>query len=155
MRFQVSLALGTLGDNTAITVATVDSLEQDFDVISTEMTIAIRDVTANQGPIEVGLAEQGYSVAEIVEAVDASPLSQYGTAWEQSQRKVRHYGTFPIAANDEVLNDGRPIKRKMFLKGFAHSTFAVARVYAINRQGAALTTGAIVEFTGTHWGRWK
>ncbi len=155
IKFTTQLALGTLADETVVSVATVDSLEQDFDIVSTDLTCATRNHTANEGPIDFGLQEQGYSVTEVAEALDASPLSQYGPANERSNRKVRLYGTFSGDATEEAINDGEPIRKKMFLKAFGHSTFAAARVWVRNRSGAALTTGTVVEIQGTHWGRWK
>ncbi len=155
IKFQTQITLGSLANDVAVSVATVDSLEQDFDIVSTHCTFAMRAHTAGEGPIDVGLAEQGYSVAEIVEAVDASPLSQYGTANERSNRRVRLMGTFAGNDANEVLNDGEKIKQRLFLRAFAHSTFAVARVWAINRRGSPLTTGSVIEVTGVHWGRWK
>ncbi len=155
VKFQAELALGTLGNGTVISVATVAALEQDFDIISTDLSVSMRDHTAGEGPVEFGLAEQGYSVTEIAEALDASPLSQYGTAWERSKRKVRLYATFDGLLSEETVNDGLPLRKRMFLKAFAHSTFAAARVWVRNGSGAALTTGTVIEIQGTHWGRWK
>ncbi len=155
LKFTVDLALVALASGAAISVATIDSLEQDFDIVSTHMTLSIRNHTAGEGSIDVGLSEQGYTNAEIVEALDASPLSQYGTAWERSNRKVRLYGTFAGLDTEEVLNDGESVAKRMFIKGFAHSTFAVARVWARNTSGSVLTTGTVLHIQGTHWGRWK
>ncbi len=155
LKFQTQVSLLTLASNTALSVVTVDSLEQDFDIVSTHMTLALRDMTDGQGPLDVGLAEQGYSDSEIVENQDASPLSQYGPAWERSNRKIRLYGTFSGEGAERVLNDGLAIKRKLFLKAFGHSTFGAAQVWIINRSAAPLTTGGALEVTGVHWGRWK
>ncbi len=155
VKFTAELALGTLADGLLVSVATVDSLEQDFDIVSTDLTVSMRDHTAGEGPIDFGLTEQGYSNTEVGEALDASPLSQYGTAWERSKRKVRQYATFAGDGTEETVNDGKAVRKRMFLKAFAHSTFAAARVWARNRSGAALTTGTVLDIQGTHWGRWK
>ncbi len=155
IRFDVQVALGTLADNVAVEIVTVDSLEQDFDIVSTDLVCAIRNHTANEGPLDFGLAQQGYTVTEIVECLDASPLSQYGPEMERSRRKVRLYGRFAGNETEETVNDGEPIRKRMFLKAFGHSTFAAASVWIVNRSGATLTTGCILEATGTHWGRWK
>ncbi len=155
LKFNVSLALGTLNDNIVISSATIDSIEQDFDIVTTHCFWTLRDHTAGEGPIVVGISEQGYSVAEIAECNDASPLSQYGPAYERSRRKIRTAGVFRGQVADETINDGEVVKTKLFLRGFAHSTFAVARLWAQNRSGANLTTGAVVDVQGVHWGRWK
>ncbi len=138
-----------------LSTPTIDSIEQDFDIVTTHATWSLRNHTAGEGPIDVGIAEQGYSVGEIAEALDASPLSQYGPEYERSRRKVRRAGTFSGVGAEETLNDGLPLKTKLFVRGFAHSTFAVMRLWAQNRSGAALTTGTVLVVTGTHWGRWK
>ncbi len=153
IKFNVELALGTLGGNAAVATPTVDSLEQDFHIVSTDLLCSIRGHTAGEGPIDFGLQAQGYTVAEVVECLDASPLSQYGPEQERSKRRVRVYGRFDGGTVVEEVNDGKPIRKKMFLRAFGHSTFAAARVFAVNR-GSALTTGTVLEIQGTHWGRW-
>ncbi len=155
LKFNMSVTLGALVDNIAVEQVTVDSLEQDFDIVSTDLLASIRNHTAAEGPLDFGLAQQGYTVTEIVECLDASPLSQYGPEMERSRRKVRVYGRFDGQSTEEEVNDGEPIRKKMFLKAFGHSTFAAASVWVVNRSGATLTTGTILEVQGTHWGRWK
>ncbi len=153
LKFGFEMSLTTLASNAGQLASTIAALEQDFDIVSTHLLIAMRDHTANEGPLEFGLAERNYSTAEIIEALDASPLSQYGTAWERSKRKVRSYGMLSGAEGDETPNDGLVIKRRMFLR--AASGQVPANMFVINRDSAALTTGTVIEVTGTHWGRWK
>ncbi len=88
LKFNIQIALATIGNDVAVRGPTIAALEQDFDIITTHMTVAVREQTAAEGPLEVGFAQDNYSAAEIVEALDASPLSQYGTAMERSNRKV-------------------------------------------------------------------
>ncbi len=152
IKFSVAVPLSTLTDGTVVTGPTV-SLQQDFHVISTHMVISIQGLTEGEGPIDVGLAAGLYTVAEIAEAVDASPTSQYGPEQERAQRKVRQYGTFAGNDTEEVLNDGVKVRRKMFLRGAGGTD--LADCWARNNSGSTLTTGAIVDFTGVHWGRWK
>ncbi len=152
VKFSVAVPLSTLADVTVITGPTV-TMAQDFDIISTEMTVSLSGLTAGEGPLDVGIASGVYSVAEIAEALDASPTQQYGPEMERSRRSVRTYGTFAGNETEEVLNDGRPIKRKMFIRGIDGSD--AADCWVRNNSGATLTTGAIVDFTGVHWGRWK
>ncbi len=152
IKFSVAVALATLADQAVVTVPTITPV-QDFDVISTHMTISIHGLTVGEGPIDVGLAAGIYTTAEIGEAVDATPLSQYGTEMERSRRQVRLYGSFAATLAVDVLNDGMVIKRKMFLRASAGSV--LADCWARNNSGSTLTTGAEVHFTGVHWGRWK
>lgn len=155
LKFNITFSLGTLAANSAISSPTIDSLDQDFNVVSTDLLLSLSEFTAGEGPIDVGLSQQGYTNSEIAECLDASPLSQYGPEMERSKRKVRLYGRFSGEATDESLNDGLMIRRKMFLRAFGVSNFAVARVFAMNRDASALTTGALIEAQGTHWGRWQ
>ena len=155
IRFNTQVSLGTLANDVAVEVTTVDSLEQDFDIVSTDLLCTMRGITAGEGPLDFGLAQQGYTVAEIVECLDASPLSQYGPEMERSRRKVRLYGRFIGNSDEDDVNDGLPIRKRMFLKAFGHSTFGAASVWIVNRSASALTTGAVMEIQGTHWGRWK
>ncbi len=155
IRWQISLALGALVNDVAVALVTVDSLAQNFDIISTEFEAAYRGHTAGEGPMDIGLAADQYSVAEIVEALDASPLSQYGTAMERSRRRVRRYGQFSGLNTEEEMSDEGPVRRKMFLRAQGGSDTGMAKVYVVNRSNANLTTGTVVEITGTHWGRWK
>ncbi len=153
LKFQVQLALSTLGNDTALEVGCIPALQQDFDVISTDLIAALREQTAGEGPIEFGLAASDYTVAEIVEALDATPLRQVSVEMERSKRRVRSYGQFAGLVTEETMNDGNPVRRKMFLRVAAGMT--TANVFVVNRSGSTLTTGTILEISGTHWGRWK
>ena len=70
---------------------------------------------------------------------------------ERIRRPVRRVGAFPGGNSGEALNDGRMIRTPM---KFALSDGLNIDVWAINRGGATLTTGSIVEFSGTFYGRW-
>ncbi len=152
LKFDTAIALSTLANDAVITAAS-QTLEQDFDVISTDLIISIDAQTVGEGPIEVGMASGIYSTAEIAENLVAEPLSQYGPEMERSRRAVRHYGNFVAQDVNEILNDGKPIRRKMFLRCAAGQP--MADMWARNNSGSALTGGAVVTFSGTHWGRWK
>ncbi len=155
LKFTTELGLGTLAANTVVTTSTIPALEHDFDVISTDLTVIPRGGTAGDGPVEFGLGMVDYTVAEIQEALDASPVSPYGPEMERSRRKIRHYGTIGdigVGVEDPV-NDGLPIRRKMFLRVPAGKS--PAEVWFRNTDSVALTTGSVMEIKGVHWGRWK
>ncbi len=152
VKFESAIALSTLANDTVITAAAL-TLAQDFDVISTDMTITIAGLTEGEGPIDVGLADSVYSVAEIREWINAEPTREYGVAAEQSKRRCRLYGTFSGDNAAETLNDGKMIRKRMFIRGISGNP--IADIFANNNSGATLTTGAVVSFQGTHWGRWK
>ncbi len=158
LKFSTELGLGTLAADTALTTVTIGALEHDFDVISTDLTVVPRGGTAGEGPIEFGLNMADYTVAEITECLDASPLGPYGPEMERSRRKIRHYATIAdlalaSAGGPEAVNDGLPIRRKMFLRIPAGKS--PAEVWFVNRDSVALTTGSVMQIDGVHWGRWK
>ncbi len=153
VKFQVQLALGAIAQDAGVIISTTAVLQQGFDIITTHLNLTLRGNTAGEGPIDVGIAAgQAYTIAEIIEALDASPLRASGVEMERSQRKVRLYGAFDGLATDEKMNDGLTIKRKMFMRGLIGQT--PSQLWAVNR-GPARTTGAIIECSGVHWGRWK
>ncbi len=152
VKFEAAIALGTLANDTVITSQAL-TLAQDFDVISTDMTIALAGLTSGEGPIDVGLADSVYSVAEIREWINAEPTREYGVAAEQAKRRCRLFGTFSGNETEETLNDGLPIRKRMFIRGIAGQP--IADLWANNNTGATLTTGAVISIQGTHWGRWK
>ncbi len=155
VRFSGQIDLGTLANETVIRGVTSAALEQDFHTISTDLTLAIRDMVADEGPLDAGLAAEDYTVAEIGECLNAQPLRSSGIAWEKSRRKVRTYAVFPGHDIDEVPEDPQPIRKKMFLHCPAGQS--PAAVWLRNRSGAALsdTNGGFLEFEGIHWGRWQ
>ncbi len=150
--FDVEIALGTSVDNAILTQA-LQTLTQDFDVYGVKASVTFSDVTAGEGPIEVGWNQSELTGVQIVANRDASPTSQWDVlANEQSKRKVRVFGTSSGAADDS-LNDGKVIWKKMFLR--VPSGKALCDIYALNRSGATLTTGQIVHAQGHVVGRWK
>lgn len=155
LKQSTNIVLGTLADDT-IVKADGPTLTQDFDVISTEVSFAIREGTAGQGPLEVGLAQSDLTVAEILECLVAEPTSQTDVpAIEHTKRKVRLYGAYRDIgdAQGNLLNDGRPIRKKMFVP--VNDGQGMPAVWARNRSGAPLTTGAILECQITSFGYWK
>ncbi len=153
LKFNTQLALLTLANDVAVEVTAIPALEQDFEIISTHLLMNLREATPTEGPIEVGFAASDYTVGEIVEALDASPLRNAGVEMERSRRKVRSYGSFKGQLAQEELNDGLFVKRKMYLSISAGQV--TGSVFAVNRSGSALAGGTILEISGIHWGRWK
>ncbi len=151
--FDETLVLSTLADN-AITTAALQVLTQDFDVRSIDALCTIDGVTLGDGPLQVGWAQSNLIGAEIVEYLDAAPTSQTDVpAIEHAKRRVRSLGAFRGSAGSETLNDGKPIRSRMFIR--VPDGDAVADMWLVNRSGAALQTGAIVHFQGKIYGHWK
>ncbi len=152
--FSESLALSTLADNTVVKGSLLaGSLGEDLFCLSTDMQISMRDATPGQGPIFVGIAHGDLSASEILEAIDASLLDPDDIiAKEQARRPVRKLGYFSVGAESERLNQGVTKRTKMrFSIGDGHTVAS----WAVNRSGATLTTGNVLRFTGTLYGRWQ
>ncbi len=150
--FDESITLGTLVAN-GISTNALQTLTQDFDIVGVKATVSFTDVTQGEGPLEVGWAQSELTGVQIVANRDASPTSQWDVlANEQSKRKVRVFGK-SAGTTDESLNNGLAVWRKMFLR--IPSGKALCDLWIINRSGATLTTGAIVNLQGSVVGCWK
>ncbi len=149
--FQKS-TLGTLADNTVTTQTLIPSFTNKFFVISTDLTYAVLNLTAGEGPLSVGIVHGGYTVAQILEGLDASQEGPDDLiAIEQGRRKIRDAGTFSGNETEETLNDGQPIRTKVrFSVGIASDLDA----FLVNRSGGPLTTGASWTVTGKIYGKW-
>ncbi len=116
--------------------------------ISADCLWAIRDLTAGEGPLQVGLAHSDYTASEIKEALEAGASFDPGDKVEQEQarRLVRRSGQFAGQVPQEIINDGRPKRTKL---GFMVSQGFNLNLWVKNKSGATLTTGAVVEISGT------
>jgi len=147
-----TVTLGAATSGTVVLGAILD-LTQDAYLISADLTWAMRDHTAAEGPIEVGLANSVLSTTEVSEAVTATPNSQDDrVALEQTSRPVREAGAFPGLLTDEVLNNGNIFRTKLKM---VVTSARDLNAYARNVSGATLTTGTIVRVNGKVYGTWK
>ena len=148
--------------NTLLTLASGATLKsnllagsflEDIFVISIDCLWTIRGATTDQGPIVVGYAHGDLSNQEITDSLDANLLEPDNIIQrERSRRPVRRAGVFPLQNDDEVINNGVPLRtRCKFSVGSGHALVAWAR----NQGGGALSTGAVVESQGMLWGRWQ
>ncbi len=148
--FSQTLTLGTLGAGTAIETVVLTT-SREFFAVSADAEFAMEGHTATEGPIQVGFAQNDLSATEILEKLDANMATPDDIiAKERSRRPVRSYGRFPGLDTNEVLSDGDAIRRPW--------KFSIGEVgfnmWAVNRDGAALTTGTNVRVSGTLFGRW-
>ncbi len=149
---QVQLALSTLGGGTVISAALL-TLDEDAFFISADLSWSMRDHTATEGPIVVGLAHGDLAVAEIAEAIVASPTHPGDIiAMERARRPVRNVGQLPGLNTEEVLNHG-DVKRSPIK--FRVDDTTTLNIWAQNQSGASLTTGTILEVSGVIYGRWE
>jgi len=146
------MALSTLADDTVLQ-DTVITFGEDFYCVSVDVQFALEGFTAGEGPIFVGWSHGDLSAIEVEEALDANVSDPDDIiANEHSRRPVRKTGVFMGLNTNEALWDGKPIRTTLkFSVGDGHNL----NIWAYNKSGATLTTGAQVRMLGTLYGRWQ
>ncbi len=147
VNIEMSVALGTLNANTVIrdSPSAGELFSRSLFVISSDLYCSMRGTTG-EGPIQIGWAHDDLSVAEILEGIQADTADRNDQiALERAGRKIRTIGVFPALASEGVLNDGKNIRTRL---GFMVDTGSGVALYALNRSGAQLTTGAVVDVFG-------
>lgn len=151
--FSKQLALSTLGNDIVLSGDAI-TFGEDIYCISVDMSVTIKGQTGGEMPLQVGVCHGDLTVSEIAENLvaelsDPDDIIQY----ERARRPVRKYGKLaPPDGNPWPMNDGKEIRRKLgFSIGDGHSL----DVWVQNLSGATLTTGALVDFDGTLYGRWQ
>ena len=115
-----SIALGTLAAKTLIGANFDETVNERTLVSSVVATWTMTGFTqgSGDGPIMVGIAHSDYTDGEIEEYIENLGSWDEGSKVEQevSKRQIRRVGVFenPATASDAaVLNDGKPIKKKL------------------------------------------
>lgn len=148
------ITLSTLANNTVIKESNVLNLGEDFFCVSMDITASIRDATAGEGPIKIGWANDDLSVAEIAEALAAAPLDPSDIVeLERARRPVRMFAQFPVFSAEETINDGKTLRVKV-RRRFSSGANKMIGLWAQNRSGATLTTGAVVSLDYRLYGYW-
>ncbi len=145
-----SLPLLTLANLDVLGEVFPDTVDKPTFAVSMDGIWSLINATVTEGPIQVGIAHSDYTDAEIEEWIENQ--GSWGTSdlvgQEVSRRKIRSVGEYDVAATDEVLNDGKPIRTRI---GFMLNTGDTLKYWAYNRSGLTLTTGASVSLAGTIW----
>ncbi len=152
--FTAQLALSTLASLTVLDAAVLSATwGEDIFIISVDSYWSLRDLTPGEGPIIVGFAHGDLSVGEIAENLNAEVTDPDDIiARERARRPVRKAGQFTGLLANEALNDGKKLRTRLkFSVGEGHNLAFWAR----NDSGATLTTGAILNLSGTLYGRWQ
>ncbi len=145
------IPLLTTADTLVVVGAVTGAADGQYRAMSHKAVWSLRDFTAGEGPVTVGYAHGDYSVTEIKEAIEITNSISLGdlvASREIAKRFVRIIGQFPGTSEAEVLNDGRPIKTRL---NWPMPIGKALNVFAYNEGGAAFTTGAEVQATGTLW----
>ncbi len=142
-----SLSVGNLTTKDVIADDFDVSVDEDTFMISAKLVWGTSGFTVGEGPLIVGLAHNDYTAAEIEEHLEEVASWDEGDqiAGERRRRKIRTVGTFPLAAQDEVLNDGRPLKTKL---GFWIQDGHTLKTWAYNPTTGTIATGGIVHANG-------
>ncbi len=151
--FNVQLALLALADETVLKANLfVSDLIRGLFNISVDATWAVRGLTAGEGPINVGWAHNDLSIVEIKENLDVEMFDPSDIiARERSRRPVRKSGVFQGLTAVEVISNGNIIRTPLrFTTDIGHQIV----FWGMNKSGANLTTGAVIEIQGTLYGRW-
>ncbi len=147
-------SLSTLADNTALIQALITSaLTHDYRCTSIKVQWSLANLTAGEGPIQVGVAHGDYSLAEIEEFLEQDAPTGPNSLVERevAGRLIRRVGVFSGVAAEEVLNDGKPIRTRL---NWLIADGQRINSWVYNNSGASLTTGALVRTFGECNGFW-
>ncbi len=152
--FSQAVALSTLADETVLKTGLAQSMGEDIFVISVDLSIHIKDNTTGEFPLFFGISHGDYTVAEILEAVNAEQTDPDDKiAMEHGRRQVRKIGGIHgTEALGVQFNDGKTIRQKI---GFSVGDGHTLDFWVKNQSGGALTTGAVIELDGVIYGRWQ
>ncbi len=148
-----TLALGTLAQATGVlTSLTTDAASEGYWCVSMDLTAAWSAATAGEGAIEVYLADNDWSLAEVEEYIELATGFDRGDKKAQEiqarGRTIRYVGA--VTPEDNSLNDGKPTRVKFRIYIAEGSTLALC----FYNLGAALTTGFSMDIAGTMYGNW-
>ncbi len=152
MPITADLVLSTLANGVVVATNLTTFGLTKVRCISADLSWSLNGATALEGPIVVGLASGDLSVTEIAEKLDAAPTSRSDRVqMEQGGRPVRSSGRFPVLSSNEVIDNGNMKRTKC--PWFVDEGIELL-VWARNKSGATLTTGAIVRVQGTLYMTW-
>ena len=150
----VGLSLSTLAGNGIIQTGIL-TVDDNIRVVSCELFWSLDGLTVNDGPIGVGLSHGDYQDSEISEYINAKPTTRNDKIQQERAsrgRTIKKVGQFHGNAVNQVLNDGKPIKTRLFMDINQASTL---NMYVQNMGPSQLSSGAVVELNGKIWGHWK
>ncbi len=154
-------AIGSLADLSVVSddVFSAD-LNEDLYMISADLICNVVGLTAGEGdPSMFGIAHGDYTDAEIAEKLNVALLGP-GSKIEQerSRRLVRNVG--PLYGNGlnthtDMRLSGKtgPGITRTKIK-FVIQSGKNLKAFLYNRSGGTITTGAVLQYSGTIYGRW-
>ena len=153
VRVDGSVALLTLGANVVVGGDLTQVSNEAYRVLSLKALWSRRAGTSGEGPIVYGVAHGDYTDAEIEECLENDSVLTRGDkiAAEQSNRLVRRIGQFEGSGAEEVEADGRPVTVRL---NWLMATGDALRLWAWNKSGGSLTTGALILVNGNMLIKW-
>ncbi len=152
LRSEDSITLGTINNNIVVKQANPFTILKDFYCVSADIYADVRGLTAGETPIKIGYSSDDLSVTEIAEALDANMIDPGDViAQERNRRPVRTIGRFSGPSTDIGMNDGEVTRTKLRITFRENKGMSV---WAQNKSGATLTTGATVTFEVLYYGFW-
>ncbi len=148
------LALLNTAANALVKADLLAGGDNEFRLLSIRGVYALRDLTAGEGPLLVGVAHSDYTEAEIEEYLENETQLTRGdlvATREISRRLVRRIGIFGGGTlTQDALNDGKPIHTRL---NWPMATGDTLTFWVLN-MGSTLTTGAEAVFTGNLTIKW-
>lgn len=149
VRASPTITVGGLASATAVEEDFFGTNDEGYKVVSVEAAWSMENHTSNEGPVLVGFAHGDYTVTEIKECLESASINQGNLIQrERANRLVRVVGMFAGNSQDEVLNDGQPIKTKLNWYIPEGKTFLV---WAYNDSSGTFTTGTLIHVNGHGW----
>ncbi len=143
-RVDESLDLGTLAAKTLAGVAFDENVNERTFVSSIVAAYALSNYTpaADDGPLEIGIAHNDYSDAEVEAWVEATGTWNEGDriGQEIAKRLIRSVGFIEAGQSSQeyfAMNDGKPIKTKL---GWILNQGVTLKLWVYNHGTSALAT---------------
>lgn len=144
------ITLGALASNAVVKQSNALAIEDDFRIIKLEVLPNVELMTAGEGQVVFGIADDELTVTEIAEAlvVDGPVDRNDRVKDEQASRPV--WALCQMNNPNEMPNNGMPIEKTLRWtfsnpEGWAFFAFNV---------GATLTTGGVIRFQAKFYGVW-
>ncbi len=149
-----STALATLASETGLlTSLTTDPASEGYFTVSTDLNVSWDNPTAGEGAIDVWIADNDWTLAEIEEYVELATGFDRGDMKAQEiqrrGRSIRKVGS--LTPEDNNLADGN-VTRTKFRHYIAEGSTLQLMYY--NAGPSALTTGSEISISGKMYGSW-
>ncbi len=144
----------TLASDTGIIQSLTDDLASEgYYAISMDITAALEEIDAADGPIDLWIKSRDWTLAEFEEYLE-NPTTFSRVDLKQREivargRSIKHIGTLTPAVT--VLNDGKPVRVKLGM--YVPEGQSLDLVW-YNSNDEVMVTGCIGSTSGKMYGRW-